>query len=221
MINFNLTLLRVKLQKEGKNLLWGHIKSCLLRSNAAVYHLSAIKRKLEDVKDWPKQENKIFYVLEIEREIGYEVDALMLKLHSLIDITAQVIGGTMGHEPKTNDFWKLKPKEIPKDFSDLITTYRGNKNWKTIKNYSNLTKHVKDIGGTLHIYCENEKIRTRFETDRVRDRQLPTLDVCKFKELINFVEEFVKEMLTLVVKHLWPNSEEDFNSPSWSVSKRL
>jgi hypothetical protein len=217
MIEFNLTLLRVKCQKEKRNPLWGHVESCWLRSKAAEYHLSAIKRKLEEVKDWPKQENQIFYVLDIELEIGYEVDALMLKLHSLLDITAQVIGVAMNYEFETKEFWKeLKQKGIPSNFSSLIKTYRSDRKWQTIVSYSNVTKHVKNVGGTLHLYYGERDTITKFKTDPVQNRQLPVLDICEFKELINFAEDFVKETLTLITMHLWPNSKEDFDTPSSS-----
>ena len=222
MIEFNLSLLRVKCQKEKRNPLWGHVESCLFRSKAAEYHLSAIKRKLEDVKGCPKQENQIFYMLNIELEIGYEVDALMLNLHSLLDITAQVIGAAMDHELKTKDFWKeLKQKGIPSNFSSLIGTCHGDRKWQTIVEYSNVTKHVKNIGGTLHLYYGEEDTITKFKTDPVKNRQLPVLDVCKFKELINFVEDFVKETLTLITMRLWPNSKEDFDTPSSSRCSSL
>jgi hypothetical protein len=222
MIKFNLSLLRVKLQKEGKCTLWEHIESCLFRNKAVEYHLSAIEKKLEEVKDWTTHDNKMFNVFEIEWEIGYEVDALMLTLHSLIDITALVIGNAMNYELTTNDYWdELKEKGIPDKFSSLIQTYRGNHKWKTIIKYSNVTKHVKNISGTLHLDYMEEEIKTKFKTKSVKGWQLHVLDVASFKELISFIEEFVKDILKLIVMHLWPNSIEDFNAASWSISRKF
>ena len=223
MIEFNLTLLRVKLQKEGKDPLWEHVESCWLRSKGADYHLSAIKKKLEEVKDWPNHENSLLHVFEIEWVIGHEVDALMLALHSLIDITAQVIGGVMAYEFITKSYWdELKKKGIPDNFSNLINVYRGDAKWKTIVNYSNVTKHIKNIGGTLDLGYMEENVGAGYQTNPVRDRQLPQLDICKFEELTDFINSFVKEVLKLVVKQLWPNSKEIFDTPtSWSVSMPL
>lgn len=183
--------------------LWVFIESYLFRDHAALYHISNIRERLEAAKQ--PQPSYIQKVYKTEIELPFEVDALMLTLNSMIDLALQIINEAFLSSPKKpedlrwKDWDKLKKSPgFPSKVAELIDSLRDHPTKQKIREYSNISKHIRVIRGQLTIDFRPHTPQTDYTTAVFGFKKRITLDVDDLEECRKFTKETVKSLITLV-----------------------
>jgi len=124
-----------------------YVESLIVKKWAAIHHKENIEKRLNELKETglrssPEQ------MLQYEKEITFELDALMATLNSVWDILAQLLNECfVKTDSREVSFSKFSnPKEccyrlIPSEIQPILKSIRGNKLYRTIKDYTNVSKH--------------------------------------------------------------------------------
>ena len=124
-----------------------YAESLVVKNWAAIYHKENIGKRLNKLRatglrSSPEQ------ILQYEKEITFELDALMATLNSMWDILAQLLNEYFVQIDSSEvSFSKFSnPKEccyrlIPSEIQPILQSIRGNTLYRTIKAYTNVSKH--------------------------------------------------------------------------------
>jgi len=124
-----------------------YVESLIVKKWAAIHHKENIEKRLNELKETglrssPEQ------MLQYEKEITFELDALMATLNSVWDILAQLINECFVKTDSSEvSFSKFSnPKEccyrlIPSEIQPILKSIRGNTLYRTIKAFANVSKH--------------------------------------------------------------------------------
>ncbi len=124
-----------------------YVESLIVKNWAAIYHKENIEKRLNKLRETglrssPEQ------ILQYEKEITFELDALMATLNSMWDILAQLLNECfVKTDSREMNFSKFSnPKEccyrlIPSEIQSILKSIRGNTLYRTITDYTNVSKH--------------------------------------------------------------------------------
>lgn len=178
--------------------LWAFVESYLFRDLAALYHISNIRDKLETVKQPPD----IQTVLKVEQELSFEVDALILTLNSMFDLMLQIINEaflTPTETVRCKDWKELKKRpSFPSNVVQYIDQARGHATYQKVKDYSNISKHIRAIQGRLTIDFRPDTPQTDYTTGEFGFKQCTALNVDDLEKCREFTKETLEGLITLV-----------------------
>jgi hypothetical protein len=134
-----------------------YIGSLVVKKWAAYYHKENFQKKLSELKKKGLGFAPL-RTLQYEKEIAFEIDALMVTLNSIWDILAQLINECFAkidsNEVSFNKF--ANPKEychklIPSEIQPLLISIRSNTLYRTINCYANVSKHKYLPSGDIYM----------------------------------------------------------------------
>jgi len=180
--------------------LWSFVESCIFRYWAALYHLSNIRDKLERAREDGR--SRIEDVLKLEKELLFEVDALMLSLNSMFAIVAQVINeGLLVEKLHVTDV-DLKEVstsgDLPADLREELRLMMGDTFYQRITCYSNTSKHIRAVRGQLSIDFRPETPEADYKINEFRLKQPLRLDYDKIEACWRFASGKIERLLELV-----------------------
>lgn len=178
--------------------LWEFIRSCIFRNWAAKYHLSNIRDKLEIAEQPPN----IQKIANVELQLQAEVDALMLTLNSMFALAAQIVNEAILEPKLPTDEVKLEElsqsKTLPGDFKEHFAQLRGSHIYNRIRKYSNISKHIKAIGGQLDVDFGQDITQVDYKTDEFDVKPPTVLSIEDLEKCRKFTEERIISLIALV-----------------------
>jgi len=178
--------------------LWEFVSSYVFRDRAALYHLSNIRDRLEIAG----QPSNIHKIAKVESEIRFEIDALMLTLNSMFAIAAQIVNEAV-LRPKLSTA-KVGLEELtqsttlPDDFRRHFVQLRGSHVYSKIRTYSNISKHIKVVGGQLNVDFRQDITQVDYKTDEFNVKEPMVLSIGDLEECRKFTKESIEGLIALV-----------------------
>ncbi len=179
--------------------LWVSVESYILRDWAALYHISNIRERLETGKR--PQSSYIQKISKIEKELLFETDALMLTLNSMFGLALQIVNQAFISPPIAQEYLKWKNLEKHPDFPPNIRGYIqpfwNHPTCQKIRDYSNISKHIRAIHGQLTIDFRQDVSQTDYTTVKFGSKQF-TLNVGDLEDCRKFTKEMLEGLISLV-----------------------